>query len=445
MNEFVNELNLQDLWSNLEVWFGSRVLNLDTLLQAVAILALLIIGHVIGLRFRRTLSHEARHHGKIRQGIDDLLDRVTPMFGLLASFALLLVAVAAASRTNLVGNYMIGMAATLTGTWIIIRFATGFIRNKVIARLITWLALIFAVLVVLGLSDPTITLMDRVGMTFGEVRVSLLSVAKGILALGVLLWVVKVVSGYLERIIGNSEHLTPSAQVLISKISRIVLITLVILVTIGSLGIDLSALAIFGGALGIGVGIGLQGVVSNLVSGMLLLMDKSIKPNDVIAIGQTYGWVAKLGARYTAIRTRDGIEFLIPNEELITQRVENWSHSDSVLRLKIPIGVSYDCDLPLAIRLCIQAAAMTERVINDPAPSCLVRGFGDSAVNLEIRLWIDDPARGRANVTSQVLLQVWDLFHENNIEIPYPQRDLHLKSSALSPPSTAGFTATDGN
>ena len=268
-------------------------------------------------------------------------------------------------------------------------------------------------------------------MTFGQVRISLLAIAKGTLALGVLLWLVLALSSLLERQIKQSENLTPTVQVLVSKIVKIVLVTLAFLVAIGSLGIDLTALTVFGGALGIGVGIGLQKIVSNLISGLLLLIDKSIKPNDVIAVGNTYGWVASLGARYAAIRTRDGVEYLIPNEELITQRVENWSHSDRAVRLCLPVGISYSCDVRLAMDLCREASEKVERVLADPPPRCLLRSFGESAIDLEIRIWIDDPAKGRANVISEVLLQVWDLFREHGIQVPFPQRDLHLKSSSI--------------
>ena len=270
-----------------------------------------------------------------------------------------------------------------------------------------------------------------VGMTFGQVRVSLLSLVKGSVVLGVLLWVVLALSNALERNIKRSDSLTPSVQVLIAKIARIALVTFAVLVALGSLGIDFTALTVFGGALGIGVGIGLQKVVSNLVSGLLLLMDKSIKPNDVIAVGGTYGWVSSLGARYTAVRTRDGVEYLIPNEELITQRVENWSHSDRAVRLYIPVGISYNSDVRLAMELCRQAPAGISRVLDDPPPQCLLRGFGDSSVNLEIRIWIDDPSGGRSNVVSEVLLRVWDLFREHGVEIPFHQRDLHLKTSEI--------------
>ena len=204
-----------------------------------------------------------------------------------------------------------------------------------------------------------------------------------------------------------------------------------ILITIGSVGIDLTALAVIGGAVGFGIGFGLQKVFSNLISGVILLMDKSIKPGDVITVENTYGWVNKLGARYVSIITRDGIEHLIPNETLITQPVSSWTHSDSNTRLRIPIGVHYSTDLELAIRLGIEAAQSQPRVLADPTPRCLVKGFGESAIDLEIRFWIKDADSGVSNIKSAVILEAWRLFQEHGIKIPYPQRDLNLKREEL--------------
>jgi len=216
--------------------------------------------------------------------------------------------------------------------------------------------------------------------------------------------------------------------VLFIKSLKIVLITIAIIVAIRSAGIDLTALAVFGGALGIGVGFGLQKVVSNLISGVILLVDKSIKPGDVIAVAGTYGWVTALGGRYVSVVTRDGVEHLIPNELLISERVENWTHSHSRTRLKVDIGVHYASDVHEVIRLCLAAAASVERVLSDPEPKCLLVEFGDNSVNLQLRFWISDAHNGVQNVKSAILLEVWDRFKEAGIEIPYPQRDLHLRT-----------------
>jgi small-conductance mechanosensitive channel len=208
----------------------------------------------------------------------------------------------------------------------------------------------------------------------------------------------------------------------------VTLITLAIVAAVGSVGIDLTGFAVFTGALGVGIGFGLQKVVSNLVSGVILLLDRSVKPGDVIAIGDTYGWVNSMGARFVALVTRDGIEHLIPNEDLITQRVENWSFTNTAVRLHCHVGIAYDADVRKALALLIQSARETERVLQDPAPNALVLGFGDSAIDLELRFWIRDPQNGVANVRSAVYLCVWDKFREAGIAIPYPQRDVHIRA-----------------
>jgi len=203
------------------------------------------------------------------------------------------------------------------------------------------------------------------------------------------------------------------------------------LVGLSYIGFDMTSFALFGGAIGVGIGFGLQKVVSNLISGVILLLDRSIKPGDVISVAGTYGWINSLGARYASVITRDGVEHLIPNEELITQRVENWSYSNNLVRQKVAIGISYGSDVRQAIALCLEAADETERALKTPSPVCLLRGFGDSSVDLELRFWIDDPANGVSNVRSEVLLRVWDKFHDQGIQIPFPQRDLHIRSAEV--------------
>jgi small-conductance mechanosensitive channel len=263
----------------------------------------------------------------------------------------------------------------------------------------------------------------------------LFDVVWAVVMLAILLSVSVYLSSLLEVRIRTSRTLSPSVQVLFVKSLKIVLVTLAIWIAVDSVGIDLTALAVFGGAIGVGVGFGLQKVVSNLISGVILLVDKSIKPGDVIAVSGTYGWVTALGGRYVSVVTRDGVEHLIPNETLISERVENWTHTHSRTRLKVDVGVHYDSDIHQVIAECLAAAKETERVLKDPEPKCLLIEFGDNSVNLQLRFWISDAHNGVQNVKSAVLLRVWDNFKAAGIEIPYPQRDLHLKSGfeALTP------------
>ena len=319
-------------------------------------------------------------------------------------------------------------AVSLLTAWVLIRLASSLVENASVARIIAISAWTVAALNIFGWLDEAMTLLDSWSVNVGQVRLSPLTVLKIGFSLWFALWLATALSTLLEKRLERSKDTNASTRVLISKLTRISLVLLAILIALSAVGIDLTALAIFSGALGVGLGFGLQKIFSNLVSGVILLVDKSIKPGDVISLGTTFGWINYHGLRYTSVITRDGTEHLIPNEELITQRVENWSFSNDLVRLKAPIGISYDSDVRLAIKLCTEAAQMNPRVLPDPEPRAQLIGFGDSSVNLELRLWIDDPQQGRANVISEVLLSVWDKFHEHGITIPFPQRDLHVKS-----------------
>jgi len=317
---------------------------------------------------------------------------------------------------------------SLLTAWVLIRLASSLVENASVARIIAISAWTVAALNIFGWLDEAMTLLDSWSVNVGQVRLSPLTVLKIAFSLWFALWLATALSTLLEKRLERSKDTNASTRVLISKLTRISLVLLAILIALSAVGIDLTALAIFSGALGVGLGFGLQKIFSNLVSGVILLVDKSIKPGDVISLGTTFGWINYHGLRYTSVITRDGTEHLIPNEELITQRVENWSFSNDLVRLKAPIGISYDSDVRLAIQLCTEAAQMNPRVLRDPEPRAQLVGFGDSSVNLELRLWIDDPQQGRANVISEVLLSIWDKFHEHGITIPFPQRDLHVKS-----------------
>ena len=363
------------------------------------------------------------HYAGFRRLFSVLPDLAFPLLLVVLVWVLEAIAVQTGYRHNI-----LRLVASLLNAWIVIRLAAAVVNDPVWSRTIAAVAWGLAALNIVGWLDPTIAALDSLAMQVGSFRVSVYGVIKAILSLAVLLWVASFSSRLFEQRIKKVHRLTPSVQVLMSKLLKLVLLSVAVLFALSTIGVDLTALAVFGGAVGVGIGLGLQRIVANLISGVILLLDRSIKPGDVIAIGETFGWIQSLGARYTAVRTRDGTEFLIPNEDLITTQVENWSHSDVKLRLKIPVGISYNCDPHFAIKLCNEAAGKCARVQDNPGPNTLLRGFGDNSVDLEIRFWITDPQNGRGNIISEVLLNVWDAFKENDIEIPFPQRDLHLRS-----------------
>src|SRR5215472_16495949 len=320
------------------------------------------------------------------------------------------------------------LAESLTLAWVIIKLSSRLVRSDQLARALAVLAFIIAALNIAGLLDTVTGLLDSMAVYVGTLRVSVLLLVKGAVALALFLWLASTFARVLETRLKRLNELTPAMQVLTSKLVRFALVTLAVVLALGSVGIDLTALTVFSGAVGVGIGLGLQKVVSNLVSGVILLLDRSIKPGDVIEMGDRYGWITSLNARYVSLATRDGKELLIPNEDLITGRVTNWSYSSDLIRQSVIVGVSYDSDVHLAIRLAVEAAGAVSRILEVPKPACLLKEFGDSAVILELRFWIRDPANGTANVRSEVMLSIWDLFREHGIEFPFPHRDLTLRN-----------------
>jgi small-conductance mechanosensitive channel len=224
-------------------------------------------------------------------------------------------------------------------------------------------------------------------------------------------------------------------RVLAEKISTIIIWVATFLLGVDLLGIDLTALTVFSGAFGLAIGFGLQKTFGNLISGIILLLDKSIKPGDVIAVTdqagvQTFGQIRKIGIRAISVVTRDEREYLIPNENLMINQVENWSYSSKNVRVQVSVGVSYETDMALAERLMLEAAGKARRVLANPPPAVWWSGFGDNSVDFTIHCWINDPEEGVGNVRSDVLKHLWVLFKEHGVEIPYPQRDLHLRQNA---------------
>ena len=328
-------------------------------------------------------------------------------------------------------NTSLVITTSLLTAWIIIHTATIFVSSHLWSRTIAITAWVIAALNILGILSPTILFLDEISFSLGQASISVLTIMQAIVTLGILLWISAIAGQITESKLKSAQNLSPSIQVLSIKFMRISFGAVAFIMALAIVGVDLTAFAVVGGAVGVGIGFGLQRIFANLISGFILLMDKSIKPGDVIVVADSYGRVDALTARYVSVTTRDGVEHLIPNEELIINRVENWSHSQTLLRLRQVVGVHYNADLHKAIELCKEAAAETNRILNEPAPNCLVLEFGDSAVNLEMRVWINDPMNGRANVMSELLICIWDKFQEHGIEIPYPQRDLHLRSSDI--------------
>ncbi|WP_339821457.1 mechanosensitive ion channel family protein [Sulfitobacter dubius] len=323
-------------------------------------------------------------------------------------------------------SYLIGLAATLAAIYVGIAFAARLVRNRPLRRMVTWGLWIYATLYMLNVADNVAVFLDDVALTIGEFRLSVLTVLTALVVVGALLTMARLVSTTTAATIRKNEDISPSMQVLAVKGVQILLYGLAFFIGVRAVGIDLTGLAVLSGAIGVGLGFGLQKVVSNLVSGVIILLDKSIKPGDVISLGETFGWIQTLGARYASVVTRDGKEYLIPNEDLITGQVVNWSHSNDFVRLDIYFGTAYSDDPHVVRKLAVDAAKGVDRVLSYKAPVCHIVGFGDSSVDYILRFWIKDPTGGLTNIRGNVYLALWDAFKENDISIPFPQREVKI-------------------
>ena len=321
-------------------------------------------------------------------------------------------------------SYLIFVAASLVTAGVAITVLSRFIRNRSLANLLAITAWSIAALNIVSLLDETIALLDAASFSVGEVKISLLLIIKGITLLAVMLWLAAFIGNFLDRKIRESLDITPTLQVLVGKAIKFALIAAALLFSLSAIGIDLTALTIFSGALGLGIGFGLQKVASNLISGIIILLDRSIKPGDVIELGGSVGWISTLRARYVSVVTRDGIEHLIPNEAFVTERVINWSFSSAAVRLELTFGVDYRSDPHQVRALAVDAISELPRVISAPKPVCHVTAFGDSSIDFVLRFWIEDPKNGLTNIRGAAFLALWDTFKEHDIVIPFPHREL---------------------
>ena len=352
---------------------------------------------------------------------------VVKNLGIIASIVLLFSIYAGMRAITLPGrSYLIGVAANLATAWVVIAILASVIHNQLVNRLVSIAAWSITALSILGLLEPVEEALDSAGVAIGGLRITALVALKATVLLLLALWAATATSNFLDRRLRSYPDLTPSIQVLLGKLVRIALITFAVLVVLSSVGIDFSALALFSGAVGVGIGFGLQKIVSNLVSGIILLADKSIKPGDIITLGDNYGWVDTMGARYTSVVSPDGREYLIPNEDFVTQRVINWSYSNKRVWLDVRFGVSYSSDPHRVREVALAAIATVPRVLSDPAPACNLTKFGDSSLDFALWFLIADPIKGVGNVRSEVLFALWDAFKRESIEIPFPVRDLRL-------------------
>ncbi len=414
------------------------VLDRHDLTAGMAALIIVLLTWGVGILVGRKAGPGLANFWEQRAGArsEGIGDRMCELVRYLVASLVLAIAINADTWPPL-ASLILGLGLGVSTALLIVGLVRGLHMPRWVALLLGGVALAAIVAKSVGGLQPVTETLDQIGFTFGKTRFSVLGVMQIAVALLVLLAAMRLVSRLANQSIRRTKGLDPTQQLLAQKLVGVGLLVAAFFIGIDIVGIDLTALAVFSGAFGLAIGFGLQKTFGNLIAGIILLMDRSIKPGDVIVVGESFGHVTKIGVRAVSIVTRDGKEHLIPNENLMTQEVENWSYSSPNVRVHIPVGVSYDCDLALAQRLMVEAAMEPDRVLKTPRPTVWLRAFGESSVDHEILVWIADPEAGVGNVQSEILNRLWVLFKENGIEIPYAQRDIRVREWPGPPPAQA--------
>ncbi|HEV7613052.1 MAG TPA: mechanosensitive ion channel domain-containing protein [Steroidobacteraceae bacterium] len=434
---------MSELMQRIAAFF--EILSTRNVLMEIAVVALcLLVGWFVS-----TALHEHHRRRRIKTPAALTWNYFSSQGSVVAMPAILALTLVLVARTTMLAAHydvsMLDAAARLIGFYVIVRIVvllfTASLGNKSWmqhwenrATLLIWLIIASEYL---GWLDPIISTLDSIGMATGKSRITLWSVMKLLFTLTLFVLVAAWISRWVERRLKKLSTLAPSTRIGIAKFSNAFLIGLSILLGLNAAGVDLTALTVLTGAVGLGLGFGLQSIAANFVSGFVLLMDRSIKPGDVISLSgqsgtstENFGWVQELRGRYVVVRDRDGVEMLVPNQQLISNAVINWSYTDPRIRLKLPIRVSYRDDPEVALGILLTACEGQARVLADPAPVSRLMHFSDSGIELELRFWISDPQEGVNNVRSEVNRAIWRLFKEHKITIPVAQREIIVHSGS---------------
>jgi len=433
---------MTEAWLHLQAFFDI-LLTRNVLIEVGALVVCLGMGWLAAVLLRYQERFRALHPAPGAIGMDLLAYIAVTVLPVLVVFGLVLLARGIVQAVALDAT-ILDAVLRLNAAYVVIRvgvllFAVSLgnkawmqnLENRV--TLLIWLA--FAA-DYLGWLDPIVSVLDRIGITSGKSHISVWSVLKVLFTLTLFVLVAMWISRWIDRRLKRLSTLAPSTRIGLAKFANAFLIALSILVGLNTAGVDLTTLTVLTGAIGVGLGFGLQSIASNFVSGFVLLMDRSIKPGDVISLSgqsgtstENFGWVQELRGRYVVVRDRDGIEMLVPNQQLIQNAVINWSYTDPRIRLKLPVRVSYQNDPELALKILLDACEGQQRVLRDPPPVSRLMQFGDHGIELELRFWISDPQEGVNNVRSEVNRTIWSLFKQHDITIPVAQREVYLHNA----------------
>ncbi len=335
---------------------------------------------------------------------------------------------------------LLKIAIPVIASFVVIRLAVYLLRHvvrpsptlKASERIIAYGMWIVVALYFTGVLPEISDALDDIKFTVGTKKLSLLVILLAVFWSVLTVFVALAVSRIIENRVMATESLDMSMRVISGKMIRALTVILAILIALSLMGIDITVLSVFGGALGVGLGLGLQKIASNYVSGFVILLDRSIRPGDLVTIGDRQGTVANIKARYTVLRGLDGTEAIIPNDTIISNTVLNHTYSDPKCALKTAVTVAYESDVQQAMALFLEAGRSRARVLAEPAPSVLVKGLAENGIDLELTVWINDADQGQSSLRSDILLETWRQFRKQGVSVPYPQRDVRIVSSSAS-------------
>jgi small-conductance mechanosensitive channel len=423
----LDEKVISDWGDKAQELITTHVLTVDTAIQCAVVLAAFIVAAVLARLSKPVLVKTIeglRLPGPLRGALHKIRRMMAPILTLLLLFVAEWVHHAAELSVHF---YFVHAMTRLVAASLIIRFAVSIIHNRAVQHITAVIVWIIAALSIFGILDDVSAALDSIALTMGDFRLSALTVVKCIIVTMLLVYGALGLSGLVERQLGKIPAMSSGSRLLITKLVRLLLVVLAILIGVSMAGINLSVLAVFSGAVGLGIGFGLQRGVSNLFTGMMLLLDRSVQPGDMIEMDNgAFGVVTHMGSRCTEVAAPNGKSYLIPNEELVTKPVINWSRNGTDITLTVTFGVDYAHNPHEIIQIALKAATSVERVLKDPAPGCLFKAFGESSLDFTLFFRIADPQNGVAGVQSEVLLALWDAFEANKIKIPYPRRDISI-------------------
>jgi small-conductance mechanosensitive channel len=423
-------------------------------LAIIAIAALVVIaGVVLGRRW-----YMNRPDGGARFVAADALAVITPyLIGMLIVGVTRLPLSAKGAPTEWLDTAwtLLALLALIRLLAFLLRLSIGHgMRIKAWELRVTLIVWVLVATQLLGWLDAIVTTLDSIGLSKAGTRITIWSVLKALATVTVFVVVSVWIARWIDRRVSTIQELAPSTRIGIGKFAYAFLIGFGVLMGLQAAGVDLTALTVFSGAIGLGLGFGLQAIAANFVSGFVLLIDRSIKPGDVISFSGTtgtsttgFGWVEELRGRHIVIRDRDGVATLVPNQNVITNPLINWSYGNPRVRLRLPVRIGYHDDVELALKLLLEAA-QHPRILRDPPAVTRLLEFADYGMEIELRFWIGDPAEGVNNVRSDVNRKIWALFRENGISIPPAQREIRIleggkSASALAPRSMKPITPSE--